>query len=100
MDITSDLLVGRTIKVFRVAMDMKSKDLAEKIGIKPSYMSSIESGKHTPSKEYVYAILKVLGISKRRFMLEVLKLTWENEQEQPFSEDAQKLLGALIQEVS
>ena len=43
------MTVGKNIKLFRINAGLKQKDLANTIGVKDSYLSTIESGKKEPS---------------------------------------------------
>jgi len=44
-------MIGETLRMFRTIHGYKAKDLAAKLGISPSYLSEIESGKKSPNLE-------------------------------------------------
>lgn len=46
---TTNKLLNEALRLLRVFSDKKSKDLAVLLGISPSYLSEIESGKKEPS---------------------------------------------------
>jgi transcriptional regulator with XRE-family HTH domain len=54
--------LGRTIKVLRAASGISQKDLAERAGIKPNYLSLVESGKREPSLSVLRTISQVLRV--------------------------------------
>ena len=63
-----DALVGRLIdgehpiRVWRHHRGMTQSTLAEKIGIKPAYLSQIETGKRTGSLDLHRRVAKALGV--------------------------------------
>lgn len=55
--------IGKRIKTLRIkAGILKQKDLAEKTGIRPQYISSFEKGYREPTKDEIEKIAAVLGI--------------------------------------
>jgi transcriptional regulator with XRE-family HTH domain len=54
--------IGRTIKVLRAASAISQKDLAERAGIKPNYLSLVESGKREPSLSVLRTISEELHV--------------------------------------
>lgn len=54
--------IGRTIKVLRAASGISQKDLAERVGIKPNYLSLVESGKREPSVSVLRTISQELHV--------------------------------------
>lgn len=54
--------IGSAIKEIRTKKKLKANELAERIGITPSSLSSIENGHVTPSKETVESAARVFGI--------------------------------------
>lgn len=44
-------MLGNALRLIRVFHDMKSSDLAKKLGISPAYLSKIEKEKASPSIE-------------------------------------------------
>ncbi len=53
---------GKTLKLIRVLKVIKQKDLAEKLGISPNYLSLIENDRREPSLSFIRAISKELGV--------------------------------------
>lgn len=64
--------IGHVIKVLRTASGLKQKDLAQRAGIKATYLSLVESGKKEPSLNVLRAIAKALNVPIRM-------LFWESE---------------------
>jgi transcriptional regulator with XRE-family HTH domain len=46
-------MLGEALRLFRVFHDLRSMDLAEKLGISPGYLCEIEKGKKTPTMELI-----------------------------------------------
>jgi len=60
---------GRALKVLREKRQLKQKELAEKSGLDPSYVSQIEAAKRVPSTAAVAALSTALGVPLYLFML-------------------------------
>lgn len=52
----------KNLKKFRIDLDLKSKDMAEKLGVSTSYYSNFENGKVEPSIEFAYKFQEVFGV--------------------------------------
>ena len=46
-------MLNELLRLLRVLNDLKAVDLAEKLGISPSYLSEIESGKKEPTLDLI-----------------------------------------------
>jgi transcriptional regulator with XRE-family HTH domain len=68
-----DLRIGQIIKILRAAMGLRQKDLAERVGIQPHYLSLVEAGKREPSLAVLRKIASELDVP-------VSLLFWEAEQ--------------------
>lgn len=55
--------IGKRIKTLRTEKKFTQEQLSEMIGVGPSHMSHIESGKTVPSFEVFIAIVNALGCS-------------------------------------
>ena len=55
--------VGRRLREFREARELSLRELARRLGISPSAISQIETGKSLPSVSTLYAIVSELGMS-------------------------------------
>ena len=53
---------ARAIKICRAAFEMEQQELADSVGVTPSYLSLIESGKRKPSNKRFEEICEVFGI--------------------------------------
>ena len=55
-------LIGRRIKYLRKSKGMSQEELAEKMGINPKYLSSIERGKENPTLDTFIKLTSTLNI--------------------------------------
>lgn len=55
--------IGDKIYRLRQELDIKQKDLAERVGITEATLSRYENGKRTPSSEIAAKLAKSLGVS-------------------------------------
>ncbi len=55
-------LIGNRIKHLRKSRGMSQEDLAEKMGINPKYLSSIERGKENPTLDTFIKLTSTLDI--------------------------------------
>lgn len=65
--------IGQSVKLFRVHAKMKQKELAQKLGIKDSYLSLIENEKKEPSLSLLKKIAGTLDVPIAMFF-------WENSE--------------------
>ena len=61
-EVVNRLLSENPVKVWREYRNMKQKELAEKSGVKPSYISQIESGNKQGSLDTLKSIAKALKV--------------------------------------
>jgi transcriptional regulator with XRE-family HTH domain len=57
---------GARLRELRLEKKMRQIDLAERVGIQESYVSSLESAKKEPCLEVIQMLAKGLGVSLRR----------------------------------
>lgn len=62
MEIQNNIKFGQVVKILRTASGLKQKDLAEKVGVRPHYLSLVESGKREPSLNVVRLIARALDV--------------------------------------
>ena len=55
--------LGKNIKKYRLNLKLTQEELAEKVGIHPTYVGKLESGKNNPSTIMLYKISRALKIS-------------------------------------
>lgn len=84
------MTIGKNIKIFRINAGLKQKDLAAKIGVKESYLSTIESGKKEPSLTLLKKISSALSIPLSMFF-------WEETENQDQNTSEAKLKKLLLQ---
>lgn len=54
--------MGKRIKIARITLGMKQKELAEKVGISVFYMAALENGRaKNPSIELMKKLAEILG---------------------------------------
>lgn len=86
--------IGRTLKLIRVLKGLKQKALAEKLGISPNYLSSVENDKKEPSLSFIRLVSKELDVP-------VSFLFLDNVGEEAMSEEQraiyQKLKSLLVE---
>ena len=49
--------LGKYLRTFRIERGELLKDMADKLGLAPAYLSSIENGKRTPTKKFIDSII-------------------------------------------
>ena len=54
--------LGKTIKLLRISVGLKQRELANKLGISSNYLSLIESNKREPSLNLLKSLSKELNI--------------------------------------
>ena len=54
--------LGQNLKKYRLKKSLTQEFLAEKVGIHPTYVSKLESGKNNPSIKMLYKITRTLEI--------------------------------------
>jgi len=55
-------MIGEVLRLFRTVEGEKANNFAQKLGISPSYLSLIESGKRQPSIELINKYADILGV--------------------------------------
>ena len=60
---------GKELRIIRLNFNEILKDMAIKIGITPSYLSSIENGKRTPTPTLVNKIIKIYGLDEEQSLI-------------------------------
>ena len=62
MKTQNNLRFGQVVKILRTASGLKQKNLAEMVGVRPHYLSLVESGKREPSLNVVRSLAKALNV--------------------------------------
>jgi len=86
--------IGKTLKLIRISRELKQKELADKLGISPNYLSSVENAKREPSLSFIKLVSKELDVP-------VSFLFLDNVDEESMSEERrttyQKLKNLLVE---
>lgn len=54
--------IGKTLKLIRILKGLKQKELADKLGISPNYLSAVENDKREPSLSFIKLVSKKLDV--------------------------------------
>ena len=54
--------LGLNLKKYRLEKGLTQENLAEKVGIHPTYVGKLEGGRNNPSTKMLYKITRALGI--------------------------------------
>lgn len=83
-------LIGKRIQKIRKIKELSQEEIAEKVGISPNYISSIERGKANPTLDLLIAIAGVMKVTIVEF--------FEVEDEIKDKKELQSLLSSLIKQ--
>lgn len=84
--------IGEVLRLSRIANDFTLKEMANRLGVTPSYVSLIEQGKRNPSDDILNKYSEALNMSKTTLML------FGEESEKGFS--FQKLLLKILEKIA
>lgn len=62
--------IGKNIKLIRTSKNISQKELAEKIGVTPNYLSMIENEAKKPSLSLIEKLAQALGTPLTMFFTE------------------------------
>lgn len=60
--------LGKELRIIRLNVNEILKDMAVKIGISPSYLSSIENGKRPPTQSLVNKIINIYKLDEKQIL--------------------------------
>ena len=66
--------IGKTIKRFRIETGMTQRHVARAVGVTPSYLSTIESGRREPRPQLLTCICEAMGIPEEIIFWEAVEL--------------------------
>lgn len=55
---------GKVLRIFRINAGEKLKDMAFKLGITPSYLSSVEHGNRIPTKKFILRLCRIYNFDR------------------------------------
>ena len=95
--------IGRNIRKYRIAKELRQEDLAEMAGLSTNYIGAVERGLKLPSLETFIDIVNTLGVSADMVLAEVvtegypLRATQLSEQLERLSPDDRRKVFAVIE---
>lgn len=57
-------LLGKELRMLRLTRGEILKDMAEKLGITPAYLSAIENGKREPTRKFISSVFSVYELTE------------------------------------
>ncbi len=87
-------LIGVRLKRLRQGKKFSQEALAEKVGISPKYVSSIERGKENPTLEVMIKLAHALGVE----MEEIFAISHEESSPKKLRESVNRLLKEAEEE--
>lgn len=89
--------IARAIRFVRLARGVSQHDLADRVGISPSYLSLMESGKKEPSLSMIRSLARGLDISDDLLLLSAIDYSaLRSEDTKAMSTLADELLALMV----
>lgn len=67
--------IGETLKELRAARRLRQEDLARELGVSPSYLSLLESGKRPTTRKVLRGLSDYLKVPAGYFVVEAMRLS-------------------------
>ena len=91
------MMVGKTIRVLRVARDLSQGELARAVKVSPGYLSLVESDKREPSLSFLKRLASHFNIPVGFLLLEESNVrTFDPNQRRLLNEIRHSLLDYLV----
>lgn len=58
-------LLGKELRILRISRGEILKEMADKLGITPAYLSAIENGKREPTRKFMNTLISVYDLSEK-----------------------------------
>lgn len=84
--------LGNVLKLIRIARELSIKDLSEKMGVSPAYISEVEANSKSPSLEMLARFSEALKINRSNIL-------YFDEQGQKNGYNYQQLLYSILQKI-
>ena len=84
--------IGKTLKLVRILKGLRQKDLADKLGISPNYLSAVENDKREPSLSFVKLVSKELDVPLSFLFLDNIEEAYMSEEQRVIYEKLKSLL--------
>ena len=88
-------LVGKRIKMMRLAKGMKQKQLAEQLKISQANMSNIESGRCGVTIEHLFTLQEIFACSMNDFFVDIEKSAYESSKRGYTVEDLLNIVAKI-----
>lgn len=69
--------LGHRLKLFRVAAELKQVEVADELGVTKNYVYMVESGRRSPSQEYLRNFAKLVDVPMSVIFLEPARVADE-----------------------
>lgn len=86
---------GRAIRVLRAARNLSQKELAQRTGLDPSYISLLEKNRRTPSVDTIQSLASVLEVPPYLLTL----IASDAKQLRGLTPDQAKEIGRLLLDI-
>ena len=84
--------IGKTLKLVRIMKGLRQKDLADKLGISPNYLSAVENDKREPSLSFIKLVSKELDVPLSFLFLDNIEQAYMSEEQKVIYEKLKSLL--------
>jgi len=84
--------IGKTLKLVRIMKGLKQKDLADKLGISPNYLSAVENDKREPSLSFIKMVSEELDVPLSFLFLDNIEEAYMSEEQRIIYEKLKSLL--------
>lgn len=91
--------VGNVIKLLRIMAGLKQKNLADKLGVSPNYLSLVETNKREPSLSFIKSICNEFHVPVSFLFLESIEKPQNLSEEEQISFNKIKELIFEIQKI-
>ena len=88
-------LVGKRIKMMRLAKGLRQKYLAERLGISQANMSNIESGRCAVTIDHLIILREIFACSMNDFFVDMEKSAYESSKRGYTVEDLFKIVARI-----
>ena len=88
--------IGQTLKLLRVAADLKQTELAKDLGVTANYLSLVENGRREPSLTFLQKFANRLDVPLKHFLWLALEEEGASPEEEEIRNSMNQLLAELV----